>query len=266
MEFVKPDGTTFTTQNKEEDLSDSDPNAAGVVDVTAPAVGENSVAQGKADDPTIDAGLVKYNLVLRKALTSTGKVYKGSTVTFTLTPSNDGPVDALEGWSVTDLLPAGLTLVAMTGEGYDCTGNVCVAQDGLAAGAEGSTITVTAKVETQFVGSLVNVAYVSPVQGDIDETNPLVIPAGQSENTDPTKTALSPTDNDAEAPVVTDSLVSIGDYVWMDNNRDGAQSAGEPVVPGVTVNLYEADGTTLIGTTVTDDKGFYSFGDLTPGR
>ena len=28
-------------------------------------------------------------------------------------------------------------------------------------------------------------------------------------------------------------------------DRDGQQSAGEPVVPGVTVNLYAADGTTL---------------------
>ena len=37
-------------------------------------------------------------------------------------------------------------------------------------------------------------------------------------------------------------LVSVGNYVWLDVNRDGLQSEGEPVVAGVTVNLLDAEG------------------------
>jgi uncharacterized repeat protein (TIGR01451 family) len=58
-------------------------------------------------------------------------------------------------------------------------------------------------------------------------------------------------------------VVSIGDYVWYDVNRDGLQTSGEPVAAGVTVELYAADGTTLLDDTTTDGAGFYSFTDLT---
>lgn len=266
VEFVKPDGSSFTLRNEGDDKTDSDPDAAGIVNVTAPSEGKNLTDPGKADDSTIDAGLVKYNLVLKKTLSDGGPYVKGATATFTLTPSNDGPVDALAGWSVTDLLPEGMTLVSMSGEGYTCSGATCVASAPLKAGATAKPITVKATVDTKFVGDLINVAYVAPSDKDIDETNPLVVPTGQTKDTEPTNTATSPTDNDASAPVTTDSLVSIGDYVWTDVNRDGVQDAAEPAVKGVVVNLYEADGVTLIGTTKTDDKGFYSFIDLTPGR
>ncbi|MCB9296615.1 MAG: hypothetical protein H6559_26400 [Lewinellaceae bacterium] len=30
----------------------------------------------------------------------------------------------------------------------------------------------------------------------------------------------------------------IGDFVWQDTDGDGIQDAGEPGIPGVTVNLY----------------------------
>ena len=59
-------------------------------------------------------------------------------------------------------------------------------------------------------------------------------------------------------------LASIGDYVWSDLNRDGAQDSGEPGIAGVTVNLYN-DLDVLIGTTTTNGVGYYHFGDLQPG-
>ena len=58
-------------------------------------------------------------------------------------------------------------------------------------------------------------------------------------------------------------VVSIGDRVWLDVNRDGLQTSGEAGVVGVTVELYAADGTTLLDSTVTVADGFYSFTDLT---
>uniref|UniRef100_UPI00197CA131 SdrD B-like domain-containing protein n=1 Tax=Microbacterium sp. K24 TaxID=2305446 RepID=UPI00197CA131 len=54
---------------------------------------------------------------------------------------------------------------------------------------------------------------------------------------------------------------SIGDTVWRDENRDGAQGAGEPGVAGVTVVLRDADGAEIERTT-TDADGRYLFDDL----
>jgi protocatechuate 3,4-dioxygenase beta subunit len=58
---------------------------------------------------------------------------------------------------------------------------------------------------------------------------------------------------------------SLGDKVWNDANQDGIQDPGEAGVPGVTVTLYAADGTTVLGTTTTDALGNYSFTGLPAG-
>jgi hypothetical protein len=58
---------------------------------------------------------------------------------------------------------------------------------------------------------------------------------------------------------------SIGDYVWFDDNTDGIQDAGEKGVSGVTVTLYNAAGTTILATTITDGNGKYLFADLPTG-
>ncbi|MFC5699817.1 SdrD B-like domain-containing protein [Cohnella faecalis] len=63
-------------------------------------------------------------------------------------------------------------------------------------------------------------------------------------------------------------LVKLGDYVWMDKNRNGQQDAGESGVPNVTVNLYndEVSTTTAAATTATDANGNYEFANLVPGK
>lgn len=267
VQFIAPADARFTVSQSGPDTSDSDPDTEGMVRVTAPASGENSGEPELGDDPTIDAGLVQLNLTLEKQRVSTGKVYRGSTVDFELTPANTGRSDALAGWSVTDLLPEGMTLVSMAGEGYVCVPSAatCTAELPLAAGAEGPPITVTARVDAPLSGELINVAFVAPSEEEIPETNPLERPARHTADTDPTDTAASATDNDAAAPIVTDSLVSVGDRVWNDVDRDGRQDADEPAVAGVTVRLYAADGESLSATAVTDEQGFYSFTDLIPG-
>ena len=53
--------------------------------------------------------------------------------------------------------------------------------------------------------------------------------------------------------------VQIGNRVWIDIDRDGVQDPTEAPVAGVTVHLYAADGTTLLGTAVTDANGEYYF-------
>ena len=65
---------------------------------------------------------------------------------------------------------------------------------------------------------------------------------------------------------------SVGDYTWMDVNRDGIQDADEPALPGVTVTLTYEDGSAVtdasgdpVAAVTTDANGKYSFENLLPG-
>ncbi|HEY4378278.1 MAG TPA: SdrD B-like domain-containing protein, partial [Acidimicrobiales bacterium] len=53
--------------------------------------------------------------------------------------------------------------------------------------------------------------------------------------------------------------IEIGNRVWHDDNKDGIQEPGEAPIAGVTVDLYQ--GSTLVGTDVTDAAGEYYFND-----
>ncbi|WP_161485774.1 SdrD B-like domain-containing protein [Enteractinococcus helveticum] len=57
---------------------------------------------------------------------------------------------------------------------------------------------------------------------------------------------------------------AIGDYVWIDTNRDGIQDEGEEPLEGVTVILYDGD-TNEIARTTTDENGRYLFDYLNAG-
>ncbi|NJN16429.1 MAG: DUF11 domain-containing protein [Oscillochloris sp.] len=65
------------------------------------------------------------------------------------------------------------------------------------------------------------------------------------------------------------AAASIGDRIWIDDNRNGIQEAGETsnpggVLSGLSVELYRADNT-LYADTTTDASGNYSFNNLPPG-
>lgn len=280
LAFTQPTGYSWTTQNVSGDTSnnqttdktDSDVDPAdGTISFTAPSKGIDGVsaalngsgAPDKTDNPTLDGGLVQINLQLQKTGgTWSGLLVPGTQVTWTLTPNNAGLSGALAGWSVTDVLPAGLEIVSMAGTGYTCdftttpSAPVCTAAAALAAGATGEPITVVTKVAVGWTGSSFhNIAYVSPATDDVAETNALVIP------TTTTDTAGTATDNDAQASI---NVVSVGDFVWVDANRNGTQDAGEAAVEGATVTLYAADGTTVLATATTDATGHYWFTGLTP--
>lgn len=61
------------------------------------------------------------------------------------------------------------------------------------------------------------------------------------------------------------SAASLGNLVWQDFDQNGQQNDGEKGIGGVTVNLYDSQGT-LITTTVTDANGVYWFHHLVTGR
>ena len=72
------------------------------------------------------------------------------------------------------------------------------------------------------------------------------------------------TDIDAGLKFTQTSTASVGDRVWLDNNADGVQDAGEPGVSNVLVSLYNSV-SILVRSTYTDVNGNYLFTDVTPG-
>lgn len=74
---------------------------------------------------------------------------------------------------------------------------------------------------------------------------------------------------DTFAEIVPLKSVSVGDYVWVDTDRDGRQDDGEPGIPGVVLNLLGPDGQpvtdvdgTPVGPTTTGPNGEYTFDNL----
>ncbi len=53
--------------------------------------------------------------------------------------------------------------------------------------------------------------------------------------------------------------IEVGNRVFLDANGDGVQGANEPGIAGVTVRLFAPDGSTVLGTAVTDANGDYIF-------
>lgn len=72
-------------------------------------------------------------------------------------------------------------------------------------------------------------------------------------------------------PVVEEpAVVSVGDRVWQDNNKNGIQDTGEPGISGVKLVLLDSAGEAVINPensveefyAITDENGFYSFENL----
>ncbi|MEA1876334.1 MAG: sialate O-acetylesterase [Bacteroidota bacterium] len=72
---------------------------------------------------------------------------------------------------------------------------------------------------------------------------------------------------------ISPGIVSIGNRVWNDYNRDGINNPNEPGIPGVFLVLWgDSDGDEIPdwrgfkGVQVTDDEGYYRFSGLEPGN
>ena len=115
------------------------------------------------------------------------------------------------------------------------------------------------------------VSVVDPTSGPLAGTKPTEAYTGRY------KTSADVTIAEATGSVIDVNFgfvkpASVGDYTWMDVNRDGVQDADEPALPGVTVTLTYEDGSAVTdasGNVVTaktsDANGKYSFENLLPG-
>ena len=116
-----------------------------------------------------------------------------------------------------------------------------------------------------------SVSVVDPTSGPLAGTKPTEAYTGRY------KTSADVTIAEATGSVIDVNFgfvkpASVGDYTWMDVNRDGIQDADEPALPGVTVTLTYEDGSAVTdasGNVVTaktsDANGKYSFENLLPG-
>ena len=115
------------------------------------------------------------------------------------------------------------------------------------------------------------VSVVDPTSGPLAGTKPTEAYTGRY------KTSADVTIAEATGSVIDVNFgfvkpASVGDYTWMDVNRDGLQDADEPALPGVTVTLMRADGSAVtdangdpVAAVTTDANGKYKFENLLPG-
>jgi len=85
--------------------------------------------------------------VLEVSSTHSGIFAAGQTATYSLTVTNaTGAAPTSEGVTVTDTLPAGLSLVSISGDGWNCSGTVCTNTETLNGGSGLEPISVVVNV------------------------------------------------------------------------------------------------------------------------
>jgi uncharacterized repeat protein (TIGR01451 family) len=108
-------------------------------------------------------GVSSLDPALLVVSTHTGNFNQGQTgATYTLTVSNTGGGNPTNGLvTLTDNIPVGMTLVSMTGGGWNCNANICTRSDGLGAGGSWPVITVIVNVASNAASSLSNIVTIT---------------------------------------------------------------------------------------------------------
>ena len=236
VKFVAPTGFGFTTQGVGTNPGINS-SANATTGITAPI----TLTAGQADH-NVEAGLVLGG----SSAGGSGEI--GNTVW--MDTNRDG------------LITAGETGVAgVTVDLLDGTGSVL------------ATTTTNATGGYQFTGlnaGVYEVKFVAPTGDQFTTQGSTQTATDSSANvstgiTAPVTLAAGQVDNNVNAGLVTPLTGSIGDYVWLDLNKNGLVNTGEPGVAGVTVDLLNAAGTTVLATTTTNNSGGYNFTGLNAG-
>lgn len=139
---------------------------ATVAPTTDPTPGNNSSTVITTVVDSTDLALTKDHI---------GTFTAGATGDYTISVTNDGPSNTpTNDVTVTDTLPAGLTLDSYAGTGWTCTGTTAVScsyAPVLASGATASLLTLTAAIAADKQGSITNSATVSSTTDDPNPGN-----------------------------------------------------------------------------------------------
>jgi uncharacterized repeat protein (TIGR01451 family) len=159
--------------------------------------------------------------VLSIAVMHTGNFTQGQAgAVYAVTVANQSGASATSGVvTVTEILPSGMTLVAMTGTGWTCATTTCTRSDPLAAGASYPAITVTVNVAVNATSPLVNQVGVSGGgSAPANASDPTIISAATSN-----LAVGKPATQSSTYPVYPASLA-------VDGNTDGAVPHGSVAI------------------------------------
>ena len=173
----------------------------------------------------------------------------GTSVTYTLTVTNEGPSPAT-GVIAQDKLPSGVTFVSAQGDGtFDAaSGKWDLSSEVIEKGAA-RTLRITVTIDASAVGSVVTNTATIEKQDQIGDKTP---------------------DNTSSVPLT--AGYTIGGKVYNDADASFSSSDSEAPYAGVTVALLKKDGTPVLDkdgnpvTAVTDADGKYSFPGLALGE
>ena len=173
----------------------------------------------------------------------------GTSVTYTLTLTNEGPSPAT-GVIAQDKLPSGVTFVSAQGDGtFDAaSGKWDLSSEVIEKGAT-RTLRITVTIDAAAVGSVVTNTATIEAQDQIGDKTP---------------------DNTSSVPLT--AGYTIGGKVYNDADASFSSSDSEAPYAGVTVALLKRDGTPVLDkdgnpvTAVTDADGKYSFPGLALGE
>jgi len=161
--------------------------------------------------------------------------------TYSLTVANAATAGATSGAvTVTEMVPAGLTLVSMAGSGWNCSGTACTRSDMLAGGSSYPAITVTVNVAAAAPTQVTNRATVSGGGGFGAGASDFTITAGTAA---PPQITLVSNDASGQTAIAPNTWVSIygSNFAPAGFSGDWSQSIVNGLLPttldGVSVSI-----------------------------
>nr|AAU83000.1 fibrinogen-binding protein-like [uncultured archaeon GZfos1D1]QNO57000.1 hypothetical protein MGAOFDBH_00018 [Methanosarcinales archaeon ANME-1 ERB7] len=200
-------------------------------------VGENVSDTREKDSYILDPGIN----ITKVASPTSGAL--GTDVNFTITVTNTGDC-TLDSVEVVDTLPVGMSFVSADYGGSESppgSGTIIWDLGTMVSGATHAPIHLVAHIDVGAAGPLTN----------------NVLATGTPEN------SMCDDVTDSDDAVVTVTY-SIAGMKFNDLNGNGVKDAGEPGLPGWTINLEQPAGTVINSTTTAAD-GSYTFTNLEPG-
>ncbi len=246
-----------------------------------------SAATAGSDNGSMTATVVEPSItdLLKNVNRTTAR--QGDTVTYTLTFSNAASAATAYNLAVLDTVPNGLQLntgsvVVVGGTGVvnrSTASSVAIEIDSLAAGAS-VTISYTALVTAAAgvtLNSAAQVQYTSLPGTNGETQNPTgSVTPGNGAATDGERKGcgcgapgLNNYRDDDDAPLTVQGGPggpnSISGVVFGDTNENGSFDAGDALLEGVIIDLYDSATGQVIATQFTDASGAYTFSNLPDG-